>query len=355
MTLSRRTLIRNARRSPIAFALGTSPTLALLALLMVLACGSDAPSGVVTPIGTVSAVHLVSDPDETLGAGATYDYTKANALVTVRPLGAQLAVRVVGDRVWDGFLSLASPEIRLRAGTFANLTNSPPAGGAGFRWSSQELTCVVSVATVTIDSVKYDGDALRALDLQFEQRCDGKSAALRGQLHWRAEDDPGSSGPVMPVPAALWRAPASSTPATGSYVYLEGGTNLGAGISLPRTIIPGPGAMQVKASGNLLSILAFDPTRASTMTGSFREMSGLTSVQEGYYRDLRSVGEQSSTGGLGVTVNTWQCASLVGWFVVDRQFYFQGNLTAIDLRFELRCEGFGAPLHGQIHWTESGA
>jgi len=107
-------------------------------------------------------VRLASDPGESLGGGATLDYSKANALVTVHGYGAQLAVRVVGDRVWDGFLALGSGEPRLRAGTFAALTNIPPGGGAGFRWSSQELTCGSSVATVTIDSVKYDGDVLRA-------------------------------------------------------------------------------------------------------------------------------------------------------------------------------------------------
>jgi hypothetical protein len=331
---------------------GASVSLAFLALI---ACGSERLASVTPPTGVASYVALVSDPAEPLAGGEPYAYSKANALITVRPYGAQVAVRVVADRVWDGFLSLASTEIRLRAGTFANLTNSPPPGGAGFRWSSQELTCVVSVATVTIDSVKYDGDALRAVDLRFEQRCDGKSAALRGQLHWRAEDDPGSSGPVMPVPAALWRAPAGSTPATGSYVYLDGAAGLIPGITLAQTIVPAPGAMQVRASGSQLSMLAIDPSTALTMTGSFQEMTGLTAMQEGYFRDLRALAERSGAGGLDVGVNAWDCASLVGWFVIDHQFYFQGNLTAVDLRFELRCDGFGAPLHGQIHWTESGA
>jgi len=56
-----------------------------------------------------------------------------------------------------------------------------------------------------------------------------------------------------------------------------------------------------------------------------------------------------------VLVKDWSCALPVGWFVIDRQFYFQGNLTIVDLRFEVRCGGFGAPLRGQIHWAESGA
>lgn len=330
---------------------------AALALLAVAACGTTASSGILVgpPVGVVSFVRLVSDAGEPLGGGATFDYSTANALVTVRPYGAQLAIRVVGDRIWDGFLALASSDQRLRAGTFAALTSSPVAGSAGFRWSSQELTCAASVATVTIDSVRYDGDALREVDLRFEQRCDGQSAALRGTVHWRAEDDPLASGPVVPAPAALWRAPAGSTPATGSYVYLEGSAVGIPGITLPRTIVPALGAMQVRASGSQLSMLAVDTATTLTMTGSFQEMAGQTTVQEGYYRDLRAVSERSGAGGLDVGVGSWVCRSLVGWFAIDRQFYFQGNLTVVDLRFELRCGGFGAPLRGQIHWAESGA
>ena len=340
----------NARRSSMGLALHTNAAIMLLALF---GCGGETLSSVTPPSGIPTFVRLVSDPAESLGGGATFDYSRANALVTVRPLGAQLAMRVVGDRVWDGFLSLGSSETQLRAGTFASLTNAPASGAAGFRWSSQEVTCAASVATVTIDSVKYDGATLRAIDLHFEQRCDGQSAALRGTVHWRIEDDPSASGPVTPVPAALWRAPAGRTPAAGPYVYLDGDANLGPGISLPQTLVPGP--IQVSTTGGKLSIVAYDPVKALGMNGTFQEMTGQTAMQEGYYRDLRGPSELPALGALDVGVSAWDCASLVGWFVVDRQFYFQGRLTIIDLRFELRCGGFGAPLRGQIHWAESGA
>jgi hypothetical protein len=330
------------------------------ALLALTACGSDAAYLPPAVVPVPSNVRLVGDAGESLSAGGTYEYLKANALVTVRPLGAQLAVRVVGDRVWDGFLALGSGETRLRAGTFASLTNTPDASGAGFRWSSQELTCASSVASVTIDSVKYDGATLSAIDLHFDQRCNGQSAALHGTVHWRAEDDPNGFGPMLPVPAALWRAPAGSTPAKGPYVYLDGEATLGPGVSLPQLVIPGP--ISVRTAGARLSITAYDPVSTFGMSGIFQEMTGVTSIQEGYSRDVRGLTELPSAGvidvgvsGPGVVANGWDCASLTGWFVVDKQFYFQGNLTVIDLRFELRCGGFGAPLRGQLHWAESGA
>jgi hypothetical protein len=338
------------RYSSMKVALGVSAAIPLVALL---ACGSDAPSGVAPPpVGVGSAVHLASDPGESLAAGATYDYSTANALVTVRPFGTQLSMRVVGDRVWDGYLSI-SGGTQLRTGTFTDLSNTPLPGGSGFRWSSQERTCVSSVASVTIDTVHYDGDALRAIDLHFEQRCDGQSAALRGTVRWRASDDPMASGPVQPVPAALWRAPAGSTPTIGSYVYLEGNSPLSPDITLPQTLVPVPGRMQVRTLDGTLSILAFDPSTALTMIGTFKLMGGQTAVQDGYYKDLRSPIEGGrGAAGLDVALNAWDCISPVGWFAIDHQFYFQGNLTTVDLRFELRCSGFDAPLRGQVHWAE---
>ena len=326
-------------------------------LFALAACGAVTPSGVVVdqPEGVATFVRLASDTGEPLGGGSTYEYSEQGALVTVRASGAQAAIRVVGDRVWDGYLALASGETRLRAGTFAALTNAPAAGSAGFRWSSQEVTCGTSVATVTIDSVSYDGDALRAIDFRFDQRCDAQTGALHGTVHWRADDEPRPSAPVTPAPGALWRAPGGSTPAKGSYVYLAGGAGLIPGITLPRTIVPIVGTMQAQASGNRLSILAVDSATNLTMTGTFRETFGLTTIQEGFYRDLRGANPVSNAGGLDVSVNGGTCASPVGWFVIDRQLYFQGGLTIVDLRFEIRCGGFGAPLRGQMHWAESGA
>jgi len=328
-------------------------TPASFTLLALAACGADASSFVRPAVRVPGFVRLVSDPAESLGGGGTYDYSTANALVTVRPFGAQLAMRVVGDRVWDGFLALSSADRQLRAGTFESLTNTPSLGAAGFRWSSQEVTCGATVATVTIDTVRYNGEELRAIDLHFEQRCDGQSAALRGTVHWRAEDDPNASGPVVPVPAALWRAPAGAIPAKGPYIHLDGTANLGTGLTLPQTIVPT--AIVVRATGAKLSIVASDSVSGLVMSGTFQEMVGQTAILEGYYRDLRGLSELPTVGALDVGVDGWDCDSLVGWFVVDHQFYFQGGLTVIDLRFEVRCKGLGAPLRGQIHWAESGA
>ena len=111
--------------------------------------------------------------------------------------------------------------------------------------------------------------------------------------------------------------------------------------------------MQVRATRGKLSVVAFDPSSTTGMIATFQEELGQATMIEAYYRDLRALGEGDPVpGGLDVAVNAWDCSSLVGWFVIDHQFYFQGGLTTIDLRFELRCGGFGAPLRGQMHWAE---
>ena len=35
-----------------------------------------------------------------------------------------------------------------------------------------------------VDSVTYDGSTLTAIDLRFEQYCDGRAPALYGAIHW---------------------------------------------------------------------------------------------------------------------------------------------------------------------------
>ena len=51
--------------------------------------------------------------------------------------------------------------------------------------------------------------SLSAIDLRFEQHCEGSGPALHGKIHWEAGDTTTAPGPVTP-PSGLWQ------PATGS-------------------------------------------------------------------------------------------------------------------------------------------
>jgi hypothetical protein len=87
--------------------------------------------------------------------------------------------------------------------------------------------------------------------------------------------------------------------------------------------------------------------------GVFNAMLGHTQLTEGYYHDLHGIADANPLrGSLDVKLNSRGCSAATGWFVVDHVFYFNGRLTAMDLRFEERCPGL-APMHGQVHWTEN--
>jgi uncharacterized membrane protein YgdD (TMEM256/DUF423 family) len=72
----------------------------------------------------------------------------------------------------------------------------------------------------------------------------------------------------------------------------------------------------------------------------------------GYYPDLQLPAAVSHIGAMDVTMNARPCASPSGWFAIDYIFFFNGNLTMLDLRFEQRCAGVAAPTRGQVHYRE---
>lgn len=125
------------------------------------------------------------------------------------------------------------------------------------------------------------------------------------------------------------------------------------GAAYPHTIVKPPAAFTVTSSEGRLSVVAVDAADGYAMNGVFQTMIGLTQLQEGYYADVRELSQRDPLrGAMSVALNSRSCDSLVGWFALDRVFYFSGILTTLDMRFEVRCAGFGAPMRGQIRWRE---
>jgi hypothetical protein len=161
------------------------------------------------------------------------------------------------------------------------------------------------------------------------------------------------SGPMNPIPASLWQPPAGSTPLTGSYAYLEMDASFSPGTAYPHSIVRPPGTFTVSATGGRLSVVATDAAAGYAMNGVFQTMIGLTQLEEGYYSDVRGLSQSDPLrGAMDVSLSSRACDSLAGWFAIDHVFYFSGILTTLDMRFEARCTGFGAPMRGQIHWRE---
>ena len=162
------------------------------------------------------------------------------------------------------------------------------------------------------------------------------------------------SGPTVPIPTNLWKPTAGTTPATGTFMYVEMDATFSPGISYPRTILPASGGVTVTAASGAVAITATDTVTKLDLRGAFTTMLGHVQLEEGYYHDLRGPANADPLrGSLDVALNAHACSGFTGWFVVDHVFYFNGHLTALDLRFEQQCPGFAAPMHGQLHWTEN--
>jgi hypothetical protein len=76
----------------------------------------------------------------------------------------------------------------LQPGYYANLERYPfhnPANG-GLDWIGEGRGCNTLTGWFAVDSVTYNSGTLSAIDLRFEQHCEGGPAALHGQIHWTA-------------------------------------------------------------------------------------------------------------------------------------------------------------------------
>jgi hypothetical protein len=63
--------------------------------------------------------------------------------------------------------------------------NNPVKGGLD--WSGDGRGCNTETGWFVVDHAEYTLDQLSAIDLRFEQHCEGGTAALHGQIHWRAQ------------------------------------------------------------------------------------------------------------------------------------------------------------------------
>lgn len=327
--------------------LTTGPISVVLVSTLLIGCGSDKVTGPGDP-NAPNSVHLQSDAGDYIGAGKTWDYTSANAIITVSSSGALLTVNVQGDETWRGDFQLPSTFNTLRTGTYTNLQRYPfnSAQQGGLNWDGDGRGCNTLTATLVIDKVAYNGSSLTAIDLHFDQHCEGAAPALHGTIHWRADDATKVAGPVNPIPGNLWR-PSASLPTSGNYVYLasEQGDYVGEGGTYLYT--SSNSTLTVSASGRHLNVIV----NSYDWTGDFQAMNSITELQQGYYPDLiRYPFNNPVRGGLSWDGMGRGCNTLTGWFTVDAVTYSGTSLTSVDLRFEQHCDGAAAALHGAIHW-----
>ena len=312
----------------------------------VAACG-DSPTGPAAPVPNF--VRLQSDAGDFVGQGRSYEYTSADAIIGVTASGGRVTVTISGDETWHGEFQLPSTSTRITPGTYANLERYPfhdPAEG-GLTWFGEGRGCNTLLGSFTVDSVRYAGDTLTAIDLRFEQHCEGSTPALEGTVHWRRSDATRPPGPAA-IPANLWRPPAGATPATGSFVYLasDAGDYIGQGFT--RTYTPANAVIAASSTGGRLTVTV---DGAQDWVGDFQTMNTIARLEAGYYPDLsRFPFHNPAKGGFSWTGEGRGCNTLTGWVAIDRATYSGNTLTGLEMRFEQHCEGGTPALRGAIRW-----
>lgn len=296
-------------------------------------------------------VYLQGTGGDYILGNRSYLYKQSDAGFTFDASSNYLRLRVAGDQDWDGDFKQPGVNTRLSAGYYPDLTRYPfqNSGAGGLSWSGEGRGCNTLKGWFVVDKVRYTGDTLTAIDLRFEQRCEGGSSAARGQVHWDATDTSGAPGPVTPLPDGLW-SPSVTAPA-GNYVYLEStpGDYIGGGKSY---LYSEAGGTTVSVSGNGVNVNVSDRSSGDWWSSEFRAMSSLSDLKPGYYGGLqRYPFHNAIKGGFDWGGNGRGCNTLSAWYVIDKITYVNGNVTALDARFEQHCEGGSSALRGKVHWV----
>jgi hypothetical protein len=291
-------------------------------------------------------VQLVSGSDDYIGGGDTYLYTSSSAEIKVDANYGFVMIAVNGDERWSGqFGTQGKFEAIPGTGTY-KLDQTQRLN----KWSGEGRGCNNVKGSFTIDRLDRTANGVQALDMSFEQYCDGAYTPLRGRIHWVANDLTQPPGPVYPVSADLWRLPPSQMPTSGNYLFLHSAPGSFVGHEKNHLFTSAGQEFRVMATDNGVTV----NIAINQWILEFRPMLPLTRLQPGYYGQLKRAGANMNParGGLSISGDGRGCNSSIGWFVVDSVAYVGSTVSALDLRFMQLCEETGPPLYGQLRWRQ---
>jgi hypothetical protein len=133
--------------------------------------------------------YLQSDPGDHIGMGETYLYTPPRGEVSVYQrnwMPAAVEIRTGETSLLIGEFHPPENMSQLRPGYYAGLKeaiNRNPAKG-GLAWGGFARGCNAVTGWFVVDKVAYNAGVIVALDVRFEQHCEGMTPALRGAIHW---------------------------------------------------------------------------------------------------------------------------------------------------------------------------
>jgi hypothetical protein len=142
---------------------------------------------------TGNFVYLQSDVGDSIGLGQTHTYTPATATLSVGETpgiigtnGALLTVGVNGNTWWNGYFQTMNTISQLQPGFYPGLLRFPFNNKVlgGLSWSGDGRGCNTLKGWFAVDSITYVNSTLTAIDLRFEQNCEGGTTALHGAIHW---------------------------------------------------------------------------------------------------------------------------------------------------------------------------
>ena len=317
--------------------------------------GLWAPPGGAVPAG-INSVYLESAAGEFVGDGKTYLYTAHDAIFPMSITGQNLQFEVQGEQRWLSQWAPMVPRTHFEPGYY-DLTQGLNVAKGQIFWVGEGRACPINtlIGWFVVDSVTYNGDALASLDLRFEQRCSALEPPLHGAIHWRADDPTVIPGPQNPAPAGLWQPPAGVDPGSGNLLYVEadaGDFASGGGTFRftdadstfdSRTYVDGSVGVGGQKSGDGFGV-------------PLDRMVSIGSLQPGYYANAEKMLLHNPTvpGMEILRIGRVACQTVSGWFVIDSIAYTNSKVTAIDARFEQRCNGStcGAARSRSLEWNQ---
>lgn len=143
------------------------------------------PSAGSTP-ATGNYAYLDSEQGDYIGIGGEYLYTQPDSTISVNTADGYLSVFVGGNEEWYGHFQVMNVLSGLEVGYYPDLRRYPfhnPVKG-GLSWYGEGRGCSALTGWFAVDNVTYDGSTVTAVDLRFEQHCQGDTPALHGEIHW---------------------------------------------------------------------------------------------------------------------------------------------------------------------------
>ena len=133
-------------------------------------------------------VYLESEAGDYIGLGAKRTFTPANESIGVSSACQRVSVNInqTTSASWSGDFQGMNGLTQLQPGYYGNLQRYPfhdPSRG-GLDWIGEGRGCNTVSGWFVVDSVTYTSGTVSAIDLRFEQHCEGATPALHGKIHW---------------------------------------------------------------------------------------------------------------------------------------------------------------------------